>query len=198
MLKRAMNIKITVSCLLSLWILGCATTRPPARPENLCSIFGEKPQWYQDALSSQKRWGIPIPVMMAIMYQESAFNADARPPRTSCLFFFPGPYPSSAYGYSQALDGTWENYQRDTGSRGADRDDFHDAIDFIGWYCYLSFSKSGIAGNDAYQLYLAYHEGHSGFNRRTYRNKPWLMNAAGRVEERAKRYAGQLAYCEKR
>ena len=41
---------------------------------------------------------------------------------------------SSAYGYAQALEGTWDDYRKDTGRRGADRDDFADSSDFIGWY----------------------------------------------------------------
>ena len=177
---------------------GCAGSGSYVKnSKNICSIFREKSYWYDDAYSSSKRWGIPIPVLMAIMHQESKFNPDARPPRTTCLFIFPGPRPSSAYGYAQALDSTWEKYIRATNNWGADRDDFSDAIDFIGWYCNQSRVRCGIAGNDAYNMYLAYHEGQGGFLRKTYRKKAWLKKVAWKVKAMSKRYSGQLAVCEK-
>jgi hypothetical protein len=135
--------------------------------------------------------------MMAIIHQESRFKADAKPPRTKCLWIFPGPRPSSAYGYAQAGNATWKQYIQSTGKRRADRDDFDDAIDFVGWYGNLSHSKCRISKNDAYNLYLAYHEGHGGFNRKTYLKKGWLLKVARKVEKMAQHYKGQLAYCEK-
>jgi hypothetical protein len=177
--------------------VGCGSTQErPQRIDNICEIFRENPDWYKSARKSSKRWSIPIPVLMAIMHQESKFDAEAKPPRTSCLCIFPGPRPSSAYGYAQALDETWENYKRSAGNWGADRDDFADAVDFVGWYCGLSRRKCGIAGNDAYNLYLAYHEGHTGFNRKTYRKKGWLLRVSTKVKRRARTYTSQLAACE--
>lgn len=134
---------------------------------------------------------------MAIVYQESKFESKAKPPRRKCLFIFPGPRPSSAYGYSQAVEGTWEKYKRYTGNSGADRDDFDDAIDFVGWYVTMLKRKCGIAKNDAYHLYLAYHEGPGGYLRKSYQKKAWLKQVARSVESRAIRYASQLALCEK-
>lgn len=181
----------------ALVLLGaCATTPPPKRTDNLCEIFREHTHWYPDARASYEKWGIPIPVMMAIIYQESAFLADARPPRTTCLWIFPGPRPSSAYGYAQAMNGTWEDYKKATGNRRANRKDFGDAIDFVGWYCALSVRQCGISPTDARNLYLAYHEGRGGFNRKTYQGKAWLLQTAERVERRAATYRGQLAACE--
>ena len=110
---------------------GCAGSElAPEDTDNLCEIFFKNKQWYLDADRASRKWGIPIPVLMAIMYQESKFEADARPPRTTCLFIFPGRRPSSAYGYSQAVDSTWEKYIQETENWGADRDDFGDSIDF--------------------------------------------------------------------
>jgi hypothetical protein len=103
-----------------------------------------------------------------IIYHESGFDRKAQPPRKRFLWIFPGSRPSTAYGYSQALDTTWDFYRQDSGNHGADRDDFGDAIDFVGWYNYKSRKYCGIKPNDAYHLYLAYHEGHGGFNRRTF------------------------------
>lgn len=176
--------------------LGCCSMDwPPRHPDNLCAVFLEHPGWYDSARSAAVKWSVPIPVMMAIMYHESRFRADARPPRETFLFFPTGPRPSTAFGYAQALDGTWDQYIAHTGNRGARRDDFADAVDFIGWYCRLSRVRCGIASDDAFRLYLAYHEGHAGFLRRSYANKPWLPAVARRVADRASRYEAQLAAC---
>lgn len=185
-----------VLCLLLLVILAGCTTSPPRNVNDLCDIFYEKDDWYDDALDSQGDWGTPIPIMMAMMYQESSFKAKAQPPRKKIFGFIPGPRPSSAYGYSQAKKSTWKEYKSSAGNYGADRDDFSDAIDFIGWYNYKSSKRSGISRNDAYRLYLAYHEGHGGYNRGTYRKKSWLMDVARKVERRAGTYQQQLAGCE--
>ena len=139
---------------------------------NICAIFEEKDDWYDDAADASEEWGSPIPIMMAIMHQESRFQADARPPRKKLLGFIPGPRLSNAYGYPQAKTGTWGDYKKDAGRFGADRDDFSDAVDFIGWYNYQSVRRSGISPQDTYGLYLAYHEGHGGYNRLLTEVKP--------------------------
>jgi len=175
---------------------GCAT-RPPQQLDNICAIFKEKSGWYKAAEKSESKWGSPIPVSMAIIHQESRFVARAKPERTKILWIFPGPRPSSAYGYSQAKDETWDWYIRDSGNRGADRNKYHDAVDFVAWYNAQSYSRNRIAKNDAYNLYLAYHEGHGGFERRTYRKKQWLLDVAKDVSSRAARYEKQLQGCRK-
>nr|WP_183910238.1 transglycosylase SLT domain-containing protein [Simiduia aestuariiviva] len=182
---------------LLLLLVGC-TTSPPRNPDNLCDIFYEKDDWYDEAKSAEKRWRSPIPTLMAMMHQESRFVAKAKPPRTKILWVIPGPRASSAYGYSQAKDETWEWYQNNSGNGWASRDDFSDAVDFIGWYNYQSGRLANIKPNDTYHLYLAYHEGHGGFKRRTYRKKAWLMNVAKKVSRRANNYRAQLAGCEER
>ena len=186
-----------VTCLLVVLFCGCAgSSREIARPDNICEIFRQNPKWYKNARKSYIRWGVPMPVLMAIMYQESKYTADAKPPRKTCLCIFPGPRPSSAYGYAQAKDETWDHYCKATGNSGADRDDFEDAIDFVGWYCNLSSKKCRISKGDAYNLYLAYHEGRGGFNRKTFRKKAWLLNVARKVRKMANTYKSQLASCE--
>jgi len=174
---------------------GCAT-HPPERAESVCDIFRERPEWYDNAAGARDRWGISIPVIMAIIHRESGFHADAKPPRTTCLFIFPGPRPSSAYGYPQALDSTWNDYQSQAGGSFADRDDFGDAADFVGWYCHLSHLRCGISKDDAYHLYLAYHEGHAGYNRGTWRKKTGLKRVAESVQRRSLQYRRQLSTCE--
>lgn len=182
--------------LLPLLMLCACATSPPSNQDNLCEIFREKDDWYDDAADARDEWGSPIPVMMAIIHQESRFQAKAKPPRRKILGFIPGPRPSSAYGYSQAKKSTWSEYKRDAGRYGADRDDFADAIDFVGWYNYQSHRRSGVSRSDPYGLYLAYHEGHGGYNRGTYRNKQWLQKVARKVERRSRTYQSQLVSCE--
>ncbi len=105
---------------------------------------------------------------------------------------------SSAYGYAQALDGTWDDYRAATGRRGADRDDFADASDFIGWYMNEAARVNGLAPHDAYNQYLAYHEGKAGFARGTYKAKAWLPAVARDVESWAVVYQTQLQTCRRR
>jgi len=187
--------KLAAALLIVIGLAGCATT-PPKNQSNVCSIFYEMDDWYGDALDAQEKWGTPIAVQMAIIRQESSFQSDVRPPRDWFLGFFPLPRSSSAYGYGQAQDGTWEWYMKSTDSYGADRDDFADVTDFIGWYTNVSQRKLGISKWDAEKQYLAYHEGHGGFSRGTYLGKPWLQRVAKRVKEQAARYSAQLQKCE--
>jgi hypothetical protein len=162
---------------------------------NICSIFDEKSGWYGDVKDASERWGTPVHVLMAIIRHESSFRADAKPARTELLGFIPWTRPSSAYGYAQALDTTWDEYEDAAGGWFADRDDFDDAVDFVGWYTAESHRKLGISKWDARAQYLAYHEGHGGYARGTYKRKRWLMNTANRVQRTANNYAAQLKRC---
>ena len=176
-------------------LLSACVTSPPEQVDNVCDIFREKSGWYADAKESRARWGVPISVSMAFMHQESRFVATAKPPRKKLWGFIPGPRPSDSYGYSQAKNSTWEWYQRSTGNYGADRDDFGDAIDFIGWYNNVSNEQLGIDKQDAFRLYLAYHEGHGGYRKQSYRSKEWLVDVARKVDRQANRYNSQLQDC---
>lgn len=186
--------KIVIAC--SVLLLTACATLPPKNTDNICSVFKEKDGWYDQAQQVFQRWGVPIPVQMAIMHQESHFVADAQPPRPWLLGFIPWFRPSSAYGYAQALDGTWDQYLKSTANSGADRDEFADASDFIGWYCDISANRLGLSKWDAKNLYLAYHEGHGGFQRKSYLRKLWLMQVANKVSKRASLFQGQLTGCE--
>ncbi len=178
-----------------LLLVGCSNT-PPKNINNICDIFEEKDDWYDDSKESFERWGVPIQVQMAIIHQESSFKYDAETEMEYFLWIIPVGRKSSAYGYAQAKDDTWDWYMKSTGNWGADRDDFDDAVDFIGWYGKHSYEKLKISKWDAYNQYLAYHEGHSGYKRKTYNGKPWLIKVAHKVDTRAKTYRTQLATCE--
>jgi len=175
--------------------LSACTTSRPANVDNICSVFQEKRGWYAAAQKAEQKWGSPVPVTMAIIHQESRFVARAKPPRKQILGFIPGGRPSNAYGYTQALTGTWSEYQRSAGNYRASRSNFTDAVDFVGWYNQRSYQRNGIAADDVYNLYLAYHEGHGGFNRRTYASKGWLLDVAGKVRVQSDRYQSQLDGC---
>jgi hypothetical protein len=188
--------KNSIILLLLFSLIGC-TALPPKNSNNICSTFKEKEDWYDDAKNSFERWGIPIPIQMAIMHQESHFVADAEPPRPWLLGFIPLPRASSAYGYAQAKDETWDNYQDKAGYWGADRDEFSDATDFIGWYCNISHTRLGISKLDAKNLYLAYHEGHGGYQHKSYLQKAGLVQIANKVAKRAKLFQSQLGECQR-
>ena len=177
------------------FLFGCATS-PSRQVDNICSVFKQKPGWYQATKKVENRWHVPIKTQMAIMHQESKFNAYAKPARTKLLWVIPWTRPSSAYGYAQALDMTWQNYKRSTGRILASRSNFADGVDFIGWYAHQAHRRAGIAYDDTMALYLAYHEGIGGYQRKTYRRKRWLMQVARKVRTRAAIYESQLRRCE--
>lgn len=178
-------------------LAGCAST-PPNKADNLCEVFDQKRGWYKDARRAERRWGSDIATLMAMMYQESSFKPKAKPPRTRILWVIPGPRKSSAYGYAQVKDETWQEYQRLSGNHWASRSRFEDAIDFIGWYNARSHERLGLGLNQARELYLAYHEGRGGYERRTFESKGWLKKVASKVGSRAERYREQLRGCERR
>lgn len=185
--------------LLALLVASCGSSEYSA-PRNLddaCSIVSQRPNYLDAMRATERRWGVPVAVQMATIYQESKFVGNARTPVQYTLGVIPMGRQSSAYGYSQALDGTWEEYQRDEGGRRARRDDIRDATDFMGWYMHETEQRLGIPKTDARNQYLAYHEGRTGYSRGSYRAKGWLVNVAGDVASRAVIYDAQLRSCGK-
>jgi hypothetical protein len=176
-------------------LAGCSSA-PPRNINDSCEIFREKEDWYDDAKDSYERWGVPIHVQLAIIYQESRFKHDAETEMQYFLWIIPVGRKSSAYGYAQVKDETWDWYIKSTHNWGADRDDFDDAVDFIGWYGKKSYDTLKISKWDAKNQYLAYHEGHGGYKRKTYNKKPWLLKVAAKVDKNARKYGAQLKTCE--
>ncbi|MGR3622043.1 transglycosylase SLT domain-containing protein [Pseudophaeobacter sp.] len=191
--------RIIVALALLLVVASCGggSNTPPRNLDNACSIIKERPNYLKAFRATERRWGVPIHVQMATIHQESKFRSNARTPHKYLLGVIPMGRQSSAFGYGQALDGTWEDYKRDTGRRRAKRDRIEDATDFMGWYMNTSREKNGIALYDARNQYLAYHDGHTGFARGTYRSKPWLLRVASKVEARSQMYQAQLATCRR-
>ncbi|WP_295048059.1 lytic transglycosylase [uncultured Paracoccus sp.] len=192
-----------MSRLLKLAIVGLVAScgggnySAPRQLDNACAIVAERPAYYRAMKATERKWGVPLHVQMATIHQESKFIGDARTPHQYALGVIPIGRQSSAFGYSQALDGTWEEYQQETGNRRAKRDNIRDATDFMGWYMHNSTRRLGISKGDATGQYLAYHEGRSGFARQSYLSKPWLVRVANQVGQRSQMYRAQLVACRK-
>lgn len=187
---------LVLPAVVALLLIGGCSTRPPRAPDDICAVFEEKPGWYHDARDAERAWGLPVHVSMAFVHRESSYVSDARPPRGRLLWVIPWRRPSSAYGYAQATNEAWTDYRRDTRRILADRDDFEDAMDFIGWYNHRSARQLGIPLSDAYHLYLAYYEGPTGYRRGAWRGKPTVQGYARKVADKAARYHSQLSRCE--
>lgn len=174
---------------------GSSNYSAPRRLDDACAIIRERPQYLRAMRTTERRWDVPVHVLMAMIYQESKFIGNARTPHTFALGVIPMGRQSTAYGYSQALNGTWEEYQESSGSRRSKRDDIADATDFMGWYLDESSRSLGIAKTDAEAQYLAYHEGRTGYVNQSYLGKPWLVEVAAAVGSRSDMYRDQLTYC---
>ena len=191
--------KTKISFLLFLILItACATSGPPSNTVDVCKIFKEKRSWYKAAKKTEDRWNIPVSVTMAIIKQESSFISAAKPPRTKILGFIPWKRQSSAKGYAQVIDGTWEMYLEERGRWFKSRSDFDDAVDFIGWYNSKSLKQLNIEKTNARALYLAYHEGRGGYKKGSYRNKPWLLEVADKVQRQSALYNSQYQKCKKK
>lgn len=188
-------IKLMIFCFLALFMMTACFKPQPKNVDNICDIFSQDPSWYWEAKATQDKWGVTVPVQMAIMYEESGFQAAAEPPPVKRHgVSIPWHRQSTALGYCQALNDTWACYEQSTGKK-LSRDEFSAASDFIGWYSKQVQTTLHINPSDAYNLYLAYHEGTGGYQHKTYWHKPWLINIAHTVQARALRYAQQLNGC---
>jgi hypothetical protein len=176
---------------------GGGNSQAPRDLDDACSILRQRPTYYKAMKATERKWGVPVHVQMATIYQESKFIGNARTPHRYALGVIPMGRQSSAYGYSQALDGTWEEYQREQRRFGAKRDRITDATDFMGWYMDQTSSRLGVSKYDAEAQYLAYHEGRTGYANQSYLNKPWLVDVAAAIGRRSQNYAGQLASCRR-
>jgi hypothetical protein len=185
---------------LVLLVAACGGERTGSAPsdlDNACRILDQRPEYVRAFRATERAWGVPVAVQMAVIYQESKFVPNARPPQQFALGVIPMGRQSSAMGYSQALDGTWAEYQRERGGRRARRDSIHDATDFMGWYMSETAQTLGVPLNDTERQYLAYHEGRTGYANGSYQRKAWLMEVASGLEERAAMYDAQLRSCRR-
>ena len=180
--------------LLIIFITGCSSI--PQNTSNSCSIFNERYLWYKHAKKTEQKWGTPIYIQLAIIKMESDFDWLAKPPRQKLFKVIPFKRPSSSFGYSQAVKGTWEQYKNETGNKLATRTRFKDSVDFIGWYTDKTESLLKISKKDAFRQYLAYHEGWGGY--KNYKNNQKVIVLAKKVEKQSNKYKSQLQDCQKR
>lgn len=188
-------IMFVVLILLSIVLISSCST-PAVKVDNICTLLDDEVAWYRAVKHSEKKWGVPKSLQLAFVYQESHFASDAKPPRKR-WFGIPLWRDSSAYGFGQVKDATWDWYKLKTGNNNAQRDDFEDTADFIGWYVTTHHRLLGIPKNDPYRQYLAYHEGSNGYKAKTYRDKPWLQQVARKVANNAQKFDQQLKKCHK-
>ena len=191
----ALSCRLRIACCGALMVLSGCNSSPPANPGDVCSICTERTNWYRAAKAAEERWQTSIALTMVIIYQESSFRSQVRPAQERFLWVFPGARPSSAFGYAQALESTWQEYQLRSGNDSASRSDFADAVDFVAWYNANSRRISGIKATDARSLYFAYHEGNAGFQRGRHLRKRWLIQAADQVQQNSEKFGRQLDGC---
>jgi len=177
-------------------VLISACSSIPQNTSSSCSIFNERYLWYKHAKSTEKKWGTPIYVQLAIIKMESDFDWLAKPPRHKLFKIIPFKRPSSSFGYSQAVKGTWEQYKNETGNKLATRVRFKDSVDFIGWYTDKTESILKISKKDAFRQYIAYHEGWGAY--KNYRNNQKVIGLAKKVKKQSDKYKSQLKKCQKR
>ena len=177
------------------FLVACSTIDPKST-QNSCILFEEKKSWYKATKKSYDKWEVPIALQLSIINQESSFKQFAKPKRSRLFGFIPGRRLSTAFGYAQIINPTWEWYKTSTGNSNASRANFYDVTDFIGWYSLQTKKILGISNKDFYNQYLAYHEGHGGWEKKSYKSKEWLLDVAKRVETNADKYNNQLKDCE--
>ncbi|MCP1167010.1 transglycosylase SLT domain-containing protein [Limimaricola litoreus] len=170
----------------------------PRELDDACSIVRQHPDYLRAFKATERKWGVPVPVQMAIIYQESKFIGNARTPFQWKLGVIPVGRQSSAYGYSQALDGTWDEYLEQEGGRRHKRDNIRHATNFMGWYMNGTKRELGIPLYDTRNQYLAYHDGRAGYRRGTWKSKGWLINVSDSLARRTLLYDSQLRACGKR
>ena len=184
---------LKINYLLFFFLLINACSSIPSNTSNSCSIFNERYFWYKHAKKSEQRWGTPIYLQLAIIKMESDFDWLAKPPRQKLFKIVPYKRPSSSFGYSQAIKGTWKQYKLETGNKFATRTRFKDSVDFIGWYTNKTEKILKVSKNDAFKQYIAYHEGWG--NYKNYKNNNKVIGLANKVEKQSNLYKEQLSKC---
>ena len=172
-------------------LIGCSSI--PNNTANSCLIFDEKYLWYKHARKAEQKWGTPIYIQLAIIKMESDFDWLAKPARKKIFKVIPYKRPSSSFGYSQAVKGTWEQYKKETGNKLATRVRFKDSVDFIGWYTNKTETILKISKKDAFKQYIAYHEGWG--NYKHYKKNKKVIKLAKKVQKQSNVYKKQLLKC---
>ena len=184
-----------ISSIIFLFVISCVSV-DYKNTDSSCILFKEKKNWYKSTKKSYEKWGTPIALQLAIIHQESSFKQFAKPKRKRLIGLIPGSRPSTAFGFAQVTNPTWDWYKTRTGNNNASRANFKDVTDFIGWYTTQTNKMLGISKKDYYNQYLAYHEGHNGWKNKSFNSKKWLVEVAKKVESNANMYNNQFKECE--
>ena len=193
MKKQNLNLSKILIFFFLLTLTSCSSI--PKNTSNSCSIFSERYLWYKHTKKTEKKWGTPIYIQLAIIKMESDFNWLAKPKRQKIFKVIPYKRPSSSFGYSQAVKGTWKQYKNETGNKLATRTRFKDSVDFIGWYTNKTEKILKIPKTDAFKQYIAYHEGWG--NYKNYKKNTKVIGLAKKVKKQSDKYKNQLQKCKK-
>jgi len=193
MKKQNLNLSKILIIFFLLTLTSCSSI--PKNTSNSCSIFSERYLWYKHTKKTEKKWGTPIYIQLAIIKMESDFNWLAKPKRQKIFKVIPYKRPSSSFGYSQAVKGTWKQYKSETGNKLATRTRFKDSVDFIGWYTDKTEKILKIPKTDAFKQYIAYHEGWG--NYKNYKENIKVIGLAKKVKKQSDKYKNQLQKCKK-
>ena len=178
--------------LLFLFTISCSSI--PKNTADGCSIFSERYLWYKHSKKVEKKWGTPVYIQLAFIKMESDFDWLAKPKRQKIFKVIPYKRPSSSFGYSQAVKGTWKQYKDETNKPLATRTRYKDSVDFIGWYTNKTYKILKISKKDAFKQYIAYHEGWG--NYKNYKKNQKVIQLAKKVKRFSDRYERQLKNCK--
>jgi hypothetical protein len=193
-LKRILN-KNLIYFTIIIFVTSCSSI--PKYPQNACKIFGENYLWYKSIKKSSDMYNVPIHIILAFVNKESGFNRWAKPKRTKLFKVIPYKRPSSSFGYSQAVNKTWELYKIETDSPLALRSRFKDSVMFIGWYISKTHKINKVPLNDSYRQYLNYYLGWGSYAKKKYKTDKNSIIFAKKVEKQSKIYKNQLQECKK-
>ncbi len=188
------KINIILKFIFIITLASCSSI--PNNTSDGCSIFSERYFWYKYAKKTEKKWGTPIYLQLAIIKMESDFNWLAKPQRQKIFKIIPYKRPSSSLGYSQAVKGTWKQYKDETKNKLATRTRFKDSVDFIGWYTSKTSKILKIPMTDTFRQYIAYHEGWG--NYKNYKKNKKVISLAKKVNKQSKIYEKQLRLCRQK
>jgi len=192
-LKKILNKNLI--CFIFFFSASCSSI--PKYPQNACKIFGENYLWYKSIKKSSDTYNAPIHIILAFVNKESGFNRWAKPKRTKLFKVIPYKRPSTSFGYSQAVNKTWELYKNETDNPLALRSRFKDSVMFIGWYMNKTHKINKIPLNDPYRQYLNYYLGWGSYAKKKYKTDKNSIIFAKNVEKQYKIYKNQLQGCKK-
>jgi len=176
-----------ISLLLFSLLTGCSQQQPP----QLCTLLQREHVWSQYQHHTKNK----LSTILAIIQHESGFRSNARPVKS---WLVPGLIPwehhSSAYGFSQAIASTWQEFKAENPGLHQ-RESYYSSVLFIDWYLskykkYIPVNKR----NHPYELYLLYHEGPTAYQQ-THRISKATKNYAAKVAATARKFEGELKTC---